>query len=44
MKILHWKQQSNVLVALEILIASAKECLLATIEKEKMTTERREVC
>jgi len=38
MKNVHRKQQSNVLVALEMLIALAKEFLLATRKKEKKTT------
>jgi len=40
MKNLHRKQQSNILVDLEMLIASAKEFLLATRKKEKKTTQR----
>jgi len=35
MENLHRKQQSNVPVALEMLMASAKECSLATRKEEK---------
>jgi len=35
MKNLHRKQQSNIPVALEMLMASAKECSLATRQEEK---------